>query len=179
AASGAYASSRWLCERLHLRCALDIRICRLLSIPPSTASEAHTMPRVPSSKVSRAEPQFSTSTQPVPTQWRGSASKPGRRVRSPTSAITALGRIGRPQRRSPSWRFKCSIAPIGCTARRNSAPPPVVFHSLEYGECEPLWHSPPRISRIAPPEAAASRLALAIDGAYTHFAAYISRTPCR
>ena len=70
--------------------------------------------------------QFSTSTQPVPIQWRASASNPGVRVRSPTSATTARGRIGRPQRRSPSWRLRCSIAPIGCTPRRSSAPPPAV-----------------------------------------------------
>src|SRR5205823_845586 len=76
-AVGAYADSNPVCDRLHLKWALDIRICRLLSMPPSTASEAQTMPRVPSSKVRINEPQFSTSCQPVPTKCFGSSWNPG------------------------------------------------------------------------------------------------------
>src|SRR5579864_8669791 len=67
-ASGANASTRCVCDNMQLMCALDIRIFSELSMPPSTASDAQTMPRVPSSKVSNIEPQFSTSFQPVPIQ---------------------------------------------------------------------------------------------------------------
>jgi hypothetical protein len=81
--------------------------------PPRLTSVARTVAFVPSSNVRTAADQSSTSCQSCASHFLGSARKAGVRVRCPTSAITDRTRVGRPDRRRPSWCFRWITAPIG------------------------------------------------------------------
>ena len=52
-----------------------------------------------------------------------------------------------------------------------SEPPPPVAQRLLTGACVPEWLSSPIILKMGPPEAASSRRAFWMGGAYTQFSA--------
>src|SRR5438093_322336 len=126
AASGAYAVTAVLGLMFAWITAFVRYAVTTLRTPPSVMSFEWIVAMVPSSKVSTATDQSSTSSARVD-MCRLIPETTGSRVRLATSAETARTRTGRPRRRRPSQCLRWSTAPTGCEPILKNAPPPALF----------------------------------------------------